>query len=613
MTVQEMDRPGEQCKLLKTWRTPDGSKAYLVQAVDTMELITVVETDATPMGGVPAGAHVRAVSTRIYHWGRGATAAPKGTPAPPEDALVLGKPLEAAAPKEEVVKAPPAKPEPPAAVASNRRWPPAFATKPGGGDAELAKKNEPRPAPAVVVGPDKSPAVVRSNDAKTADGSVTGPEIKPSRPTIVKAGDDAKTPSGPAPFPVVVQKSDEKPAKSTDPVVVRTGEPKSPPAAPKSAEGKPTPPAPIVVMGPDPTPGDNLPPWMRDVKKPAAEKPLPATPPVKVETTPPQPSNWKESWGKVDSPTPVPPKPEAPKVVAALPKVDVPRADAKHDDPLKDPERYARNSKSNDTPKPSPKPPAAPAELAAKAPAATIDRRPDETTVLPTKTDLPKEPATLDRQPEIKAPMGVAKKPVEAPAVQPPPGPALPPSIAAAAIPADEGNAFSPPVAKTPKTPDAANAFSPAAPAKPPVEAAANAFPTPAPPATAVTGMAYTPTPPPVIAASCQQMVDDGSGLVQILGVLHDSLYPSQREWAAERLAAYDWQRQPAILDSLVAVAKTDPAASVRAECLRSLGRMKANRLDAVAAARSLKTDADPQVRQEAEEILATFSQPVQK
>src|SRR6516162_643804 len=62
LTLQEQDRPGQRCKLLKAWRTPDGSRAYLVQVVQTAELITVVES-------APADPKGKSAAMKIYHWG----------------------------------------------------------------------------------------------------------------------------------------------------------------------------------------------------------------------------------------------------------------------------------------------------------------------------------------------------------------------------------------------------------------------------------------------------------------------------------------------------------------------------------------------------------------
>src|SRR5262249_55461019 len=86
------------------------------------------------------------------------------------------------------------------------------------------------------------------------------------------------------------------------------------------------------------------------------------------------------------------------------------------------------------------------------------------------------------------------------------------------------------------------------------------------------------------------------------LSVLHDSLYPSQREWAAETLTMFDCRVFPVILDTLVTAARVDPAATVRAACVRCLARMRVNRPDVVSTVADLKNDADPRVQQEANE-----------
>src|SRR5438874_11996789 len=43
-TVQEIGKTGQKCKVLKTWKTPEGKIAYQVQALDTGEVMTGVES-----------------------------------------------------------------------------------------------------------------------------------------------------------------------------------------------------------------------------------------------------------------------------------------------------------------------------------------------------------------------------------------------------------------------------------------------------------------------------------------------------------------------------------------------------------------------------------------
>jgi hypothetical protein len=88
---------------------------------------------------------------------------------------------------------------------------------------------------------------------------------------------------------------------------------------------------------------------------------------------------------------------------------------------------------------------------------------------------------------------------------------------------------------------------------------------------------------------------------------LRDSLYPSQREWAAENLATVDWRMHPQVVQTLLTAAKEDPAATVRATCVRSLANMKANTAPVITMVRSLTSDTDPRVRKEAERAVSVL------
>jgi hypothetical protein len=90
----------------------------------------------------------------------------------------------------------------------------------------------------------------------------------------------------------------------------------------------------------------------------------------------------------------------------------------------------------------------------------------------------------------------------------------------------------------------------------------------------------------------------------RMVTALRDSLYPSQREWAAQSLSAADWRSHPEVIQALTTAARDDPAATVRAGCVRCLTRMKANTAPVLSVVRDLRKDADPRVRQEAEQAL---------
>jgi hypothetical protein len=120
------------------------------------------------------------------------------------------------------------------------------------------------------------------------------------------------------------------------------------------------------------------------------------------------------------------------------------------------------------------------------------------------------------------------------------------------------------------------------------------------------------PTGPAAMAASPEASFAAGPvSPPQLLAQLRDSVYPSEREWAAERLSREDWRSQPHIVQGLLDGARRDPAPMVRAECVRALARLKVNTPAVVTAVRTLGADADPQVRLEVQEALVVLQAPV--
>jgi hypothetical protein len=94
----------------------------------------------------------------------------------------------------------------------------------------------------------------------------------------------------------------------------------------------------------------------------------------------------------------------------------------------------------------------------------------------------------------------------------------------------------------------------------------------------------------------------------EAIAMLRESLYPSQREWAALKLATLDWRANPEAVLGLVMTAHHDPAPSVRAACVRSLAQMRVNTMPVVNAIQALKNDPDPRVQRAAEEALASLA-----
>ena len=101
--------------------------------------------------------------------------------------------------------------------------------------------------------------------------------------------------------------------------------------------------------------------------------------------------------------------------------------------------------------------------------------------------------------------------------------------------------------------------------------------------------------------------------LYQLQRMLGEDLLPSRREKAADMLSAMDWRHNREILGAILTAAGQDPAATVRAACVRCLVRMQADTLETVHLLQSLKADADPRGREEAEKALATLGVPQTK
>ena len=80
----------------------------------------------------------------------------------------------------------------------------------------------------------------------------------------------------------------------------------------------------------------------------------------------------------------------------------------------------------------------------------------------------------------------------------------------------------------------------------------------PAMPSTAMTPQGVMPVGYQAPMSSDPRMVQSAAEQ-QMLAALHGSLFPSQREWAAEGLATLDWRIHPEIVQALVTAAREDP------------------------------------------------------
>lgn len=103
--------------------------------------------------------------------------------------------------------------------------------------------------------------------------------------------------------------------------------------------------------------------------------------------------------------------------------------------------------------------------------------------------------------------------------------------------------------------------------------------------------------------APAMPMANQGE-LAQLFHVLKESMFPAQREWAANTLSAFDARQNPEIVAVLLDCAKQDSAATVRAGCVYSLSRMGVVNEPIVNALQMLRQDSDPRVRAEVEQGL---------
>jgi hypothetical protein len=109
----------------------------------------------------------------------------------------------------------------------------------------------------------------------------------------------------------------------------------------------------------------------------------------------------------------------------------------------------------------------------------------------------------------------------------------------------------------------------------------------------------------PAVPAVSAAQASANDAIQEMISVLKTANYPSQREWAANNLATFDWRSNPLVVQALVTAAKEDPAATVRAGCAYNLGRMRVTTEPVLATLQQLTNDRDPRVRSDAEHALA--------
>jgi hypothetical protein len=79
MVVHESGK-STRCRVMEAWQLPDGRVAHLLQAIETAEMITIVDEPGHHPGPIK---NSQAMPKRIFTWGMGRRTPPEGSPIPP--------------------------------------------------------------------------------------------------------------------------------------------------------------------------------------------------------------------------------------------------------------------------------------------------------------------------------------------------------------------------------------------------------------------------------------------------------------------------------------------------------------------------------------------------
>src|SRR5271165_1897184 len=79
ITVKEAGKPEQRCRIIKVWTTAEGATAREVKALDTGEVMTIVEIGPGTAGPITVGVAPPSrpsggIVTRIFRWGHSQSA-----------------------------------------------------------------------------------------------------------------------------------------------------------------------------------------------------------------------------------------------------------------------------------------------------------------------------------------------------------------------------------------------------------------------------------------------------------------------------------------------------------------------------------------------------------
>jgi hypothetical protein len=616
VTIQEAGKPALQCRVLKTW-SQGAEVAFEVEVLATGEHITLVE--GGPVQRHAAGGKVvQEVRSKIYHWVHNSP--PPGAPVAPPDAIVPGTPrsgVQFASPS-----LPPVVPAPSASAAVAAPAPRAPSALPA--SPPVATVTPVPPPPLAVVKPVGSASAAKT-DPKSAVAS-TDAKAAPAKPSDWHQSwgkaDDHKSKTDEAQTAVAgVQPASQMPAKVALPQAAKDGPDPldtpdvfSPYHLKHKDDNMPT----IQV-----TPGEGV---ANEVKKTDDD-------PLKLDDDPKKEDDVakKDDGAKKDDSVAKKDEKKEPEKIAAGPKADgvTPESDKKDTaaaKPAKKPESTPRLSerlrglftRKDDKPKTAPKPDDPNMEgmgsVYAACEAAGMPKAPPGAPLpVPTPPELVETDPSNAFTTVVKTPRARPAPPSEQANAFDGSRPAMPPSMGSAMPPMPpRGYAGMPPM--PPSGPMPAYGMAPPPPGMMPPAPYAQ-VPMPAygqAPPTGVMAVGYGnparpgmmdrgPSAPPVVATQPPPVGDPS----QLVLILRSSLFPSNREWAADQLGGPEWRGHAVVVEMLVQSAKNDPAATVREACVRNLGRSNGAMPCVVDAITAAQKDEDEGVRNEATKTLA--------
>ncbi len=585
LTIQEAGKAPQKCKVMKSWRTTDGQVAYQVRVIDTGEMMTITEK-AGAFGSRPQN-----TAMQIYHWGS-MRSSPPGVPAPAANSPTISSYGVKSTPVTT-----PNLPSPYVGSAAQARVP--VTGSPYVTNVNAASRPITTPSPEKDwrqswAQADDKPLRVAEKPS-TRDSIADAPQLKIEGKAPVK---DIALKGGPAQVPSsVASRPTEDPA--TRKVSAAVAKQTAPVARPVVKFDEP-------LLLPDTNASLVL-----DIT-PRAKAPESVT----VDST---------ATKQVATETPKKAKPSATEVSEShVPTI----ADLAAGTPTSKPATVTIRPNSAPTVSTS-----ADGKTLTVRPAKTVSKPETQVVIDESKAQLEAKPsnklAGLPVIPEMPEPIKPAmpapvakevdKKIGTATASSEPVIPELP--MALPSIPTGAAPPTMPTVAALPSIPPPATDMARPLNPLPHTEPARSERPSflvmdagrsaasehsirlPGEPSAVIAfGQPVTVTAPPPDLVRNKSL--ESHSIQVLMEKLKDSLYPSQREWAAEGLTSANWKVHPEVVEALCKAATDDPAPTVRARCAHSLAHMEIRTAKSLDAIHKLQADKDESVRTQADEAL---------